>query len=160
MKTFLRNFGAAVLGWVVVAAVSFVLPTVMWMVLGPDGSFRADSWDTSTAWNAGWIIVALLGAAAGGFACSKVAADRRGLWVLIAVLVVGGALSAVLYVPAGEGMRPADVGMFEGKRWLDWLNCLCPQWARSSGRGSQRTADQPFTGIAFCWRIPAMQPAT
>ena len=127
MKTFLRNFGAAVLGWVVVAAVSFVLPTVMWMVLGPDGSFRADSWDTSTAWNAGWIIVALLGAAAGGFACSKVAADRRGLWVLIAVLVVGGALSAVLYVPAGEGMRPADVGMFDAMAsarsptWLDWL---------------------------------------
>ena len=127
MKTFLRNLGAAVLGCAAVAAVSFVLPVVMWMVLGPDGSFRADSWDTSGTWNAGWIVVAVVGAQVGGFACSKVAADRRGLWVLIAVLVVGGALSAVLYVPAGEGMRPADVGMFDAMAsarsptWLDWL---------------------------------------
>lgn len=126
MKTFWRNLGGAVLGWVVKAAVSFALPTAMWMVLGPEGSFRPDSWDTSAVWNAGWIVVILLGAAAGGFACSKVAADRRGLWVLIAVLVVGGALSALFYVPAGEGMRPADVSMLDAMgsarspMWLVW----------------------------------------
>ena len=126
MKTFLRNLGGAVLGWVVKAAVSFALPTAMWMVLGPEGSFRPDSWDTSAVWNAGWRVVVLLGAAAGGFACSKVAADRRGLWVLIAVLVVGGALSALFYVPAGEGMRPADVSMLDAMgsarspMWLVW----------------------------------------
>ena len=113
LKTFLRNLGAAVLGWVVMAAVSFVLPMGMWMVLGPEGSFRADGWDTSAVWNAGWMVVAVLGAAAGGFVCSRVAADRRGLWILIAVMVVGGTLTALFYVPAGEGMRPADVGMLE-----------------------------------------------
>lgn len=128
MKTFLRNLGAAVLGWAVMAAVSFVLPMGMWVVLGPEGSFRADGWDTSAVWNAGWIVVAVLGAAAGGFVCSRVAADRRGLWVLIAVMVVGGTLTALFYVPAGEGMRPADVGMFDAMAsarspaWMGWTN--------------------------------------
>ena len=90
MKTFLRNLGAALLGYVAVSIVSFVLPVAMWMVLGPEGSFRPESWDTSTAWNVGWIIVAVTGAATGGFVCSKVAADRRGVWILIAVLLVAG----------------------------------------------------------------------
>ena len=128
MKTFLRNLGAAVLGYVAVSIVSFVLPVAMWMVLGPEGSFRPESWDTSTAWNAGWIIVVVAGAATGGFICSKVAADRRGAWILIALLVVAGALSLAFYVPEGEGARPADVGMIEAMSsarspaWLGWLN--------------------------------------
>ena len=128
MRALLRNLGAAVLGYVAVSICSFVLPVVMWTLLGPDGSFRPDSWDTSSAWNAGWILVALVGAAAGGYVCSKVAADRRAVWILIAALVVGGAMAALFYVPAAEGGRPADVGMFEAMAsarspaWLSWLN--------------------------------------
>ena len=128
MKELLRNLGAAVLGYVAVAIVSFVLPAIMWWVLGPDGAFRPDSWDTSPAWNAGWIVVALVGAAAGGFVCAKVAANRHGVWMLVALLLAGGALSLAFYVPAGEGVRPADVGMMEGMGsarnpvWLGWLN--------------------------------------
>lgn len=128
MKTLLRNLGAAVLGYIVVAIVSFVLPVLMWWVLGPEGAFRPDSWDTSPTWNAGWIIVAVVGAAAGGFVCAKVAADRHGVTILVALLLVGGALSLAFYVPAGVGVRPADVGMMEAMgsarnpTWLSWLN--------------------------------------
>lgn len=128
MKSVLRNLGAAVLGYVAVAIVSFVLPTIMWLVLGPDGAFRPDSWDTSPAWNVGWILVAVVGAAAGGFVCAKAAADRYGVWILVALLLAGGALSLAFYVPTGEGVRPADVGMMEGMAsarnptWLGWLN--------------------------------------
>ena len=128
MQSVLRNLGAAVLGYVAVAIVSFVLPAIMWLVLGPDGAFRPDSWDTSPAWNAGWIVVAVAGAAAGGFACAKVAADRYGVWMLVALLLVGGALSLAFYVPAEAGARPADVDMMAGMSsarnptWLGWLN--------------------------------------
>ncbi|MCY4076231.1 MAG: hypothetical protein OXH04_12475 [Acidobacteria bacterium] len=128
MKSPLRNVGAAALGYVAVAIVSFVLPMIMWFVLGPDGAFRPDSWETSAAWNAGWIVVAVVGAAAGGFVCAKVAADRYGVWILVAVLLVAGALSLALYVPAEAGVRPADVGMIVGMgaarspTWLGWLN--------------------------------------
>ena len=128
MKSVLRNLGAAVLGYVAVALVSFVLPTIMWLVLGPDGAFRPDSWDTSPAWNGGWIVVAVVGAAAGGFVCAKVAADRYGVWILVALLLVGGALSLAFYVPAEAGVRPADVGMTVGMgaaripTWIGWLN--------------------------------------
>ena len=77
-------------------------------------------------WNAGWIVVILLGAAAGGFACSKVAADQARPVGPDRRVGVGGALSALFYVPAGEGMRPADVGMFDAMgsarspMWLVW----------------------------------------
>lgn len=128
MKKFFRSLGAAVLGYIALAVVSFVLPVGMWMLLGPDGSFQGDSWDTSGMWNAGWIVVALLGAAAAGFVCTKVAADRTGLWILIGAMVVFGVWAAVSYSPAGDGIRPADVGMLEAMgsarspTWLNWLN--------------------------------------
>lgn len=128
MKSLPRNLGGAVLGYVAVAIVSFVLPAIMWLVLGPDGAFQPDSWDTSPVWNAGWIIVAVVGAAAGGFVCAKVAADRYGVWILVVLLLVGGALGLAFYVPAEAGVRPADVGMMEGMgsarnpTWLGWLN--------------------------------------
>ena len=128
MRTFLRNLGAVVLGFVALAVVSFVLPMIMWMVLGTDGAFQPDSWETSTVWNAGWIIVAVVGAAAAGFVCSKVAADKRGVWILIALMVVSATWTALFYAPAGEGMRPPDVGMLEAMgsarspAWMGWLN--------------------------------------
>ena len=128
MQSVLRNLGAAVLGYVAVAIVSFVLSAIMWLVLGPDGAFRPGSWDTSPAWNAGWIVVAVVGAAAGGYACAKVAADQYGIWMLVALLLVGGALSLAFYVPAEAGARPADVDMMAGMSsarnptWLGWLN--------------------------------------
>ena len=78
----------------------------MWLVLGPDGAFRPDSWDTSPAWNAGWIIVAVAGAAAGGFACVKVAADRNGVWMLVALLLVGGGAVAGVLRSRGGGSAP------------------------------------------------------
>ena len=48
-KTLLRNPGAAVLGYVTVAVVSFVLPVILWIGLGPDGAFLPGGWDTYAA---------------------------------------------------------------------------------------------------------------
>ncbi|MCY4429004.1 MAG: hypothetical protein OXC11_01245, partial [Rhodospirillales bacterium] len=102
--TLLRNPGAAALGYVTVAVVSFVLPVILWIGLGPDGAFLPGGWDTSGAWNAGWMFIAVAGAGAGGFVCSKVTADRRGVWILIGALVVGGALSAAFYDVASSAL--------------------------------------------------------
>lgn len=130
MKLHLRNVGGAVLGWVVMAASVGGLMAVLWMVLGEEGSFRPGSWEVTTAWSLGSVAIGLLAAVLGGFVCAKVAGDRRGVLMLIVLVVVLGVATALFPHPATGGVRPEDVAMLEAARsaepprWLAWLNPL------------------------------------
>lgn len=124
----LRNVGGAVLGWVVMVGAIFLLFAVLWMALGADGAFEPGSWEVSGTWQAGSIVAGLLAAVAGGLVCTWVAADQRGLLMLIVLVVVLGVAVALGDVPPAEGVRPPDVGMIEATnsarepKWLAWLN--------------------------------------
>ena len=128
MKAHMRNIGGAVLGWVVMALGVLVLMSVLWMVLGADGAFRPESWEVSGGWSFGSIIVGLLAAVVGGLVCAKVSADGRGVWMLVALVVVLGVAAALPEAAVTEGMRPGEVSMMEAMmsaqqpKWLAWLN--------------------------------------
>ena len=124
----LRNIGGAVLGWVVMFAGVVLLMSGLWMVLGAERAFQPESWDISGAWILGSIVVGLLAAIPGGFVCGKVAADKRGVWMLVVLVVILGVASALPEMPAAAGMRPENIGMTEAMmsavqpKWLAWLN--------------------------------------
>ena len=123
-----RNVGGAVLGWVVMAGAIFLLFAALWMVLGADGAFRPQSWEVSGMWLLGSIFVSLLAGTIGGLVCTLVAADDRGLLMLIVLVMVLGVAMAMVDAPAAEGIRSLDVSMTEAMnsaqqpRWLAWLN--------------------------------------
>ncbi len=134
--THVRNVGGAVLGWVVMAVAVLVFFSGLWMVLGADGAFRPGSWEPSGMWLAGSIVVNLLAAVVGGLVCARVAADDRGLLMLMALVLVLGVAMALFEAPAPEAaqpleaMRSPEVGMIEAMssgeqpKWLAWLNPL------------------------------------
>lgn len=137
MQSLARNIGAAVLGWVTMFAGVFILMFAMWMILGPDGAFRPESWDVSWGWSLGSIAIGLLAAIAGGLVCSKIADGPWGVRFLVAIVVVLGVLTALGSmevtglegaVDVDTGPRPDGVGMFEAMStaqqpvWLNWLN--------------------------------------
>ncbi len=123
-----RNVGGAVVGWVVMAGAVFLLFGALRMVLGVDGAFQPQSWEVSGMWLLGSIVVSLLAAVFGGLVCTWVAADDRGLLMLMVLVVVLGITNALGDVPSAEGVRPLDVSMMEAMRsgqqpkWLAWLN--------------------------------------
>lgn len=123
-----RNVGGAVLGWVVMAGAVILLFGGLWMVLGPDGAFQPQSWEVSGMWLLGSIVASLLAAVLGGLVCTWVAADDRGLLMLMVLVVVLGVFLALGDAPAAEGIRPAEVDMADAMnfarepRWLAWLN--------------------------------------
>ena len=90
-----RNVVGVVLGWVVMAGAVFLLFFGLWMVLGPDGAFQPQSWEVSGIWLLGSIVVSLLAAVLGGLVCTWVAADDRGLLMLMALVVVLGVAIAL-----------------------------------------------------------------
>lgn len=130
MSEHLRNFGGAVLGWVVMFGCVVILMAGFWMMLGADGAFQAGSWEVSGAWNFGTIVINLIAAVVGGLVCAKVAADKRGVWMLVALVVVLGVASALpdaSMADAATSVRPSDVPMTEAMmsarepRWMAWL---------------------------------------
>ena len=130
MNVHVRNVGGAVLGWVVMALCVFVLMAVLWTALGVDGSFRPGSWEVTTAWSLGSVVIGLLAAVVGGIVCRKVAGDGRGVLMLIALVVVLGVANALFQPPATGAVRAEDVAMLEAAGsaeqpgWLAWLNPL------------------------------------
>jgi len=124
----MRNVGGAVLGWVVMAACVFVLMAVLWMVLGVEGSFRPGSWEVTPAWSLGSLVLGLVAGVLGGIVCSRVAADRRGAWMLIVLVGVLGVANALFQAPVADGVRPEGVAMLEAAGsatepgWVSWLN--------------------------------------
>lgn len=130
MSEHLRNVGGAVLGWIVMFGCVVILMSGLWMMLGADGAFQAESWEVSGAWNFGTIVINLIAAIVGGLVCAKVSADKRGVWMLVALVVILGVWGALPDAPVTDAVarvRPADVSMTEAMmtaqepRWMAWL---------------------------------------
>ena len=116
----LRNLGAAVLGYVAMLVVVMVLGLIMALVVGGGGAFIA-----------GTIVVNLVAAILGGIVCAKVAADGRGVLILMAAVVVIAVVIAVLPdAPVGEMMQGVEGEMpdmmddLEQPAWMTWANPL------------------------------------
>ena len=124
----LKNGLAALGGYVVMFAVAFVLFSLMWVVLGAEGSFRPGSWQISNAWIASSLVLGLLVSISGGFACSKLAPSHVGVVILMVLVVLVWVLSAASGVATGDPTRPAEVSMLQAMTlarqptWLVWLN--------------------------------------
>lgn len=115
--THLRNFGAAGLGYVVMAVVVFALTLLMAFVV-----------DEGAGLIVGSIVVSLVAAVLGGVVCAKVAANNGGMWILIAAVVVLGVGFAVVGPMMAEMVSEADMidtaEAAQQPTWLAWLNPL------------------------------------
>ena len=126
----LRNVGGAVLGWVVMAVCVTGLMIGLFALLGPDRVFRPGGLEPTPAWLVASIAIGLAAAVAGGAICARVASDRRGVLMLIALVVVLGVADALAQGPPPEVTAPAAVGFLEAlgsarpPAWISWLNPL------------------------------------
>lgn len=124
----LRNILAAVVGYIAMAAVLFILFSLLWLALGPSRAFQPGSWEVSGGWALGSVVLGLVAAYVGGRVCARVAHDARGATILIGLVFVLGVITALMPVEVATGPRPDDVSMMEagaGARqpaWFSWLN--------------------------------------
>lgn len=127
-KVLARNFGAALLGWLASVVVVIATMSAAWFVMGADGTFLPGSWEVSPSWVFTTIVFGVAAGVCGGYLCAKVAADGRGILVLVGVIVVLGIVSALPEPATIVAGRPDEVGLAEAMRsaqqprWLAWLN--------------------------------------
>lgn len=124
-----RNIGAAVLGYIVMFATLFVAFSLVWLVLGPEGSFRQGTWGVTSTWVLAAIVLGLLAAIVGGWVCALAGATSRAVHILIGIIIVMSILSALPEAPAEAGPRPEDVTMMEAMangRQPGWMLVVNP----------------------------------
>ena len=126
--TILRTILAAIVGYVAMAAVLFVLFSLLWVTVGPSRAFEPGSWDVPVGWAVVQLVLGLAGAYIGGQVCAWVAHDARGATMLIGLVTVMGVVNALIPPEMAAGPRPEDVSMMEataGARqpaWFLWFN--------------------------------------
>ena len=124
----LRNILAAIVGYVAMAALLFVLFSLLWLTVGPSRAFEPGSWEVPVGWAVMQLVLGLVGAYVGGQVCARVAHDARGATILIGLVIVMGVVNALISPEMAAGPRPDEVSMMEataGARqpgWFLWLN--------------------------------------
>lgn len=120
-----RAIGGAIVGYITAAILVFAGLSLAWTVFGPSGSFEPAAWDTSMKWNLTNVVVGIIAAIVGGFVCVLIGRGGRSLAILIGIIIVLGALSAVagMMKPEPTEARPESVTMFEAMG-----NARAPLW--------------------------------
>ncbi len=112
-----RAIGGAVVGYIVMFAVIFVLMTVTWFVLGESGAFKPGVWEVSTTWVSVALVVAFLAAFVGGKAAQAIGrAPITGSIYAGLVFVLGVLMSIPILtgsMPQGPLPRPDELPMFQ-----------------------------------------------
>ncbi|MCY3966338.1 MAG: hypothetical protein OXG83_14985 [Acidobacteria bacterium] len=126
--TIARNILAAIVGYVAMAALLFVLFSILWLTVGPSRAFEPGSWEVPVGWAVVQLVLGLVGAYVGGQVCARVAHDAKGTTMLIGLVIVMGVVNALIPPEVAAGPRPDDVSMMEATAgalqpaWFNWLN--------------------------------------
>jgi len=112
-----RNILGVVLGYVAMFAFVFISFTVLYLILGADGSFESGTYEVSIVWIIISFILGLAAAVLGGYLCVLISKNNKVVLVLAAIVLIFGIAMAI---PAlGESaddvyeMRKNDVSNME-----------------------------------------------
>ena len=127
----LRQIGATVAGYIVMAVAVFVSFTLAYLALGADGAFQPGTYEVSVLWVATAVLLGLLAAVVGGLVCSAISRGGRAPKVLAVIVLVLGFSSAipVLMDKAEPASREGDVGYVEAMqnaKQPDWFALINP----------------------------------
>jgi small-conductance mechanosensitive channel len=106
-----RKILSVILGYVVMFVFIFVLFTVLYLLLGSNGSFKPGLYQPSLLWLALSTPLAFVAAVGGGYVCAALARGGRAPLALAALVLVLGILSAVpvFMSPQTDAVRTSDV---------------------------------------------------
>jgi len=112
-----RKIIAVVVGYIAMALLLFITFTVLYLILGTEGSFKPGSFEVSTIWVICSIIVSFGAAMLGGYVCALIAKNKKTAMILAGLVFVFGIAFAIpeLTSPAdiANKVRPAELSNTE-----------------------------------------------
>jgi hypothetical protein len=112
-----RKIIGVIIGYVVMAAFVFISFTILYLILGAEGSFRPESYQVSTTWLVLSFVLGFVAAIIGGYVCVLIAKNHKpAIWLAGIVLVLGLILALPQLSTSEEEMnkkRESDVPNME-----------------------------------------------
>ena len=106
-----RKIIGVVVGYIVMFAFIFITFTILYLVLGAEGSFELGSYQVSAIWIVLSIILGLIAAIIGGLVCVLIAKDRQvAYWLAGVVLLLGIILAIPQFTASAEEMNKVREG--------------------------------------------------
>ena len=99
-----RRIIGVIVGYIAMTAAIFITFTLLYFILGAEGSFQPGNYQVSTTWLVLSTILGLIAAVIGGLVCVIIAKDRKiAIWLAGLVLVLGIILAIPsLNIPEAE----------------------------------------------------------
>jgi len=112
-----RNILGVVLGYVAMFAFVFITFTILYFILGADGSFESGTYRVSLIWIIISFILSIAAALLGGYLCVLISKNQKAALVLAGLVLVLGIIMAIPALNDSSNevqeMRSADVPNME-----------------------------------------------
>ncbi len=112
-----RKIIGVIVGYVAMAAFVFISFTVLYLILGTEGSFQPGSYQVSSTWLILSLVLGFIAAIIGGYVCVLIAKNKKAALWLAGILLVLGIILALpqLNVPEEEmnKIREGEVSNME-----------------------------------------------
>jgi hypothetical protein len=106
-----RKIIGVIVGYVAMAAFVFISFTILYLILGPEGSFQPGTYQVSVTWLVLSLVLGLIAAIIGGLVCMIIAKDKSAaLWLAGLVLVLGIVLAIPQLSVSEEEMNKVREG--------------------------------------------------
>ena len=91
----IRNLAGIVVGYLAMAIFMFITFSILYSVLGADGSFDPSSFHVSSNWIVFSIILSFLAAMDGGWVCMLISKNRNSVLILAGLVLAIGIISSI-----------------------------------------------------------------
>ena len=90
-----RKIGAVITGYIVIFIAVMISFTLVYFVLGTEGSFQEGSYEPSLIWNVLEVVLSFAAAVAGAYVCALIAKDKEATKFLAGLIIVLGIIFAI-----------------------------------------------------------------
>jgi hypothetical protein len=122
--------GGVILGLIAILVVEFFVLTGLYLVLGADRAFQAGTFDVTSIWMIGQILVVFIAAMVGGKVCAIVSARSSGVKTLAALLLILGIIGSLPMLRVDlPNIRTGDVSSMQAMGFVrepTWFLLLVP----------------------------------
>jgi hypothetical protein len=105
----------AVTGYIIMVVSLFITFTILYMILGPEGSFQPGSYHVSALWIIFSIIISFFAAYLGGYISTRIAKNIYAAYTLAGIVLIFGIVVAIVSIGGNTAplVREGAVDNFE-----------------------------------------------
>ena len=127
----LKSILGVIVGYIVMAILSFAIYTCAYLGLGVERVFEAGSYDVSTIWMVIMIVLSLIGGILGGLICAAISKSKGACMAFAGIVLALGLIVAIMTKMKDhpDTARSGDVPNFQAMQMAQtptWLCLLTP----------------------------------